>query len=260
VTAVRVRVGDVAPAKFVNVAPPLVLTCHCAVGAGVPLAAAVNVALAPARTVTFTGLVVIAGAELTVSSAGTLVTLFVEFVKTASYEFPFIAAVTAVIVRVVEVAPGIEEKLAPLFVLTCHCTVGAGDPDAVDVNVALAPTATDTPAGCVAIAAGKRPGVVVVLELAQPPTHKIAISARTPSIWRAPSAANPDCANFSIRFRADGAAESFMAGFPPKWVARIQCSAGGAPASNRRIPTAKFLKETVQNSTRDSIGLCDASV
>ena len=28
---------------FVNVVPPLVLTCHCTVGVGLPLAAAVNV-------------------------------------------------------------------------------------------------------------------------------------------------------------------------------------------------------------------------
>jgi hypothetical protein len=48
---------------FVNVAPPLVLTCHCTVGAGWPEAAALNVAAAPAVTVTLIGLVVITGAE-----------------------------------------------------------------------------------------------------------------------------------------------------------------------------------------------------
>jgi hypothetical protein len=36
---------------FVNVPPPFVLTCHCTVGAGFPLAAAVNVAVPPAPTV-----------------------------------------------------------------------------------------------------------------------------------------------------------------------------------------------------------------
>ena len=33
-----------------NVIPPSVETCHCTVGAGYPLAAAVNVALWPANT------------------------------------------------------------------------------------------------------------------------------------------------------------------------------------------------------------------
>ena len=55
------NVVEVAPATFVN-APPAVLTCHCTVGAGFPVAAAVNVAVAPAATVTFAGLIVIAGA------------------------------------------------------------------------------------------------------------------------------------------------------------------------------------------------------
>ena len=35
-----VSVVDVAPLTFVNVEPPLVDTCHCTVGVGVPLAAA----------------------------------------------------------------------------------------------------------------------------------------------------------------------------------------------------------------------------
>jgi len=56
-------VGEFAPAMFVNVAPPLVLTCHCTVGAGWPEAAALNVAAVPAATVTLIGLVVITGAE-----------------------------------------------------------------------------------------------------------------------------------------------------------------------------------------------------
>src|SRR5436190_23584364 len=37
-------VVPVAPGTSVNVPPPLVLTCHCTAGAGVPPAAAVNVA------------------------------------------------------------------------------------------------------------------------------------------------------------------------------------------------------------------------
>ena len=41
---------EVAPVTFVNVSPPLVLTCHCTVGVGLPLASAVNVTCWPAIT------------------------------------------------------------------------------------------------------------------------------------------------------------------------------------------------------------------
>jgi len=65
--AVKLNVVDVAPATAVN-APP-VLTIHCTVGVGVPLAAAVNVAVPPTPTDTAVGFVVttgatVAGAEL----------------------------------------------------------------------------------------------------------------------------------------------------------------------------------------------------
>ena len=45
----------------VNVVPPSVLTSHCTVGVGVPLAAAVNVAVATALTDAADGLVVTTG-------------------------------------------------------------------------------------------------------------------------------------------------------------------------------------------------------
>ena len=48
---VNVSVVELAPAKSLNDVPPFVLTCHCTVGAGLPLAAAVNVAACPAVTV-----------------------------------------------------------------------------------------------------------------------------------------------------------------------------------------------------------------
>ena len=47
---------------FVNVVPPLVLTCHCTVGVGLPLAAAVNVTGCQRRCVWLVGLVVTTGA------------------------------------------------------------------------------------------------------------------------------------------------------------------------------------------------------
>src|SRR5215831_6025785 len=54
-----------APGMSLNVAPPLVLTCHCTVGAGLPLAAAVNVTL-PLFADCETGLSVTTGAVFTV--------------------------------------------------------------------------------------------------------------------------------------------------------------------------------------------------
>jgi hypothetical protein len=51
VTAVKARVAEVAPPRLLKVTPLSVLTCHCTVGAGLPLAAAVKLALLPAVTV-----------------------------------------------------------------------------------------------------------------------------------------------------------------------------------------------------------------
>ena len=172
--------ADVALAKFVKVVPPFVLTCHCTVGVGDPVAAAVNTALAPAVTVTFAGFVVITGAEVTVSVADVDVALLTELANTASYKLPFCPAVVAKL-KVVDVAPATGVKLVPPFVLTCHCTVGVGVPVAAAVNVAVAPAATEVFVGCVVIAGAVFPEVVVLAE-PQPPTHKIAISARAPRI------------------------------------------------------------------------------
>jgi hypothetical protein len=51
VTEDSIKVVDVAPLTLLKVAPLSVLTCHCTVGAGFPLAVAVKVAVAPATTV-----------------------------------------------------------------------------------------------------------------------------------------------------------------------------------------------------------------
>jgi len=57
-----VNVVLVAPEMLLNVPPPFVLSCHCTVGAGVPLAAAVKLTLAaPYVTVWLLGLVVTEG-------------------------------------------------------------------------------------------------------------------------------------------------------------------------------------------------------
>lgn len=46
---------EVAPGRSVNVVPPSVLTCHCTVGAGDPVAAALNDADCPEVTVRLEG-------------------------------------------------------------------------------------------------------------------------------------------------------------------------------------------------------------
>jgi hypothetical protein len=54
----------------------------------------------------------------------------------------------------VEVAPETLLNVPPLFVLTCHCTVGVGEPVAAAVKVAVWPTVAVWFAGCVVIVGG----------------------------------------------------------------------------------------------------------
>ena len=117
--AVKVSVVEVAPLIGLNDAPAFVLTIHCTVGAGLPLAVAVKVAVPPSPTVRFTGFRVIVGAKSTVSNAAVVVALPLEFVNTASYRLPFCEAVV-VKLNVVEVAPGTALNDVPPFVLTIH--------------------------------------------------------------------------------------------------------------------------------------------
>ena len=83
-----VSVVPVPPATLLQVLPPSVDTCHCTVGVGLPVAAAVNVAAAGAVTVTLVGFDVTTGVVLTVSAAGLLAMDPKAFVKIASYSVP----------------------------------------------------------------------------------------------------------------------------------------------------------------------------
>ena len=67
VTVLKVRVPLVAPAMVVKVVPPSVLCCHCTLGLGAPLAAALKVAVLSTLTVWLVGWVVIAGPAVIVS-------------------------------------------------------------------------------------------------------------------------------------------------------------------------------------------------
>jgi len=146
--AAKLSVVEVAPATAVNVVPPFVLTNHCTVGAGFPVAAAVNVAVSVAPIVRFTGFSVTVGAKSTVSVAAVVVPVPPAFVNTASYLLPFCEAVV-VKLKVVEVAPETAMNDVPPFVLTIHCTVGVGVPVAAAVNVAVFPAVTVVAVGLV---------------------------------------------------------------------------------------------------------------
>jgi hypothetical protein len=73
-----------------------------------------------------------------------------EFVNTARYRFPFCDKLV-VKLSVVEVAAETLLNVTPPSVLTCHCTVGVGDPVAAAAKVAVWPAVTVWLAGWVAI-------------------------------------------------------------------------------------------------------------
>jgi hypothetical protein len=120
-----------------KVRPPSVLTCHWTVGVGLPTAAAVNVAIAPATTLTLVGFCVTDNV-VTVSVAAVVVAEPLELVKTARNRFPSYTG-AAVKLNWVEVMPWIGLKVAPPSVLRSHWSVGVGVPDACTVKVAVAP-------------------------------------------------------------------------------------------------------------------------
>jgi len=73
-----------------------------------------------------------------------------EFVNTARYWYPFCDK-AVVKLSVVEVPPETLPNVTPPSVLTCHCTVGVGEPVAAAVKVAVWPAVTVWLAGCVVI-------------------------------------------------------------------------------------------------------------
>src|SRR5437762_5013499 len=76
------------PASSVYPYPPLFRSCHCTLGAGVPLAAAVKLTL-PGQIVWLEGLSVINGPLFNVSVAAVVATLLVHaLLKRARYRLP----------------------------------------------------------------------------------------------------------------------------------------------------------------------------
>ena len=150
-----VSVVDAAPEMFVNVAPPLVDTCHWTVGAGLPEAAAVKVAVAPALTVTLVGCVVTAGGKSTVRVNVLLVTLPTEFVTTARYCVPFSAAAQMIDSEGPLPPETFENAGEAPPAEDCHCTDGGGLPATAIVTVTVAPALHVRLVGCVTIVGAK---------------------------------------------------------------------------------------------------------
>ena len=139
VTAASDKVVDVAPEIFVKVVPPLVLTCHCTAGVGAPLAAAVNVAVAPAFTVALAGLVVITGPEAVT-------------VRVAVPEMP---ALKAVIVEVPAARPCASPAaliVAAVVLEDDHAAVAVKFCVELSVNVPVAVNCCDWPAEMLGVA------------------------------------------------------------------------------------------------------------
>ena len=123
VTFVRDKLALVAPAMFDHVLPALVDTCHWNVGAGLPVAATLKVAVCPALTVWLCGCVTIAGGIfciVTVNETWFEVTEPAAFVTITRYLLPFIAAVTFVSDKLALVAPAMFDHVLPALVDTCH--------------------------------------------------------------------------------------------------------------------------------------------
>jgi len=174
------NVPDVAPLMFVNVVPPLVLTCHWIVAAEQPAgtapSATVNDAAAGAVTVSLDGCVAITGsAEHTGAVFTVSVTAFdvvdeCAFVSTASYLSPDTDVVVGLIVNVPEVAPEIGLNVVPPSVETSHWIVAgeqpAGTAPSATVKVAAAGAVTVVLTGCVPITGAVVQGVGLTVNVA----------------------------------------------------------------------------------------------
>src|SRR5215472_9123742 len=101
-------------------------SCHCTVGEGDPLAAAVKVAVPFPRTVWLVGCVVIVGkvAVVTVSIAGSVLAEPAPLVNTARNSKPLSERGTLVTLKVTDVAPAMSLQVDPPSVDCCHCSLG----------------------------------------------------------------------------------------------------------------------------------------
>src|SRR4051812_16223305 len=117
-----------------KVMPPSVLTCHCTLGLGVPLALTLKVT-DPGHTVCELGSSATTGSLLRLSVAAVLATFAPQTLLNRAYTTLSRSAATALKVKLRPVAPGMSLKVMPPSVLTCHCTLGLGVPLALALKV-----------------------------------------------------------------------------------------------------------------------------
>jgi hypothetical protein len=138
----NVSVALVAAGTSLNVVPPSVLTCHCTVGNGLPVAADVKATTVLAAALTGDGCSVTVGALFTARMAAVDVAAGdVPLVHTARYWCPWSDA-CAVKTYAPAFAPAMSLQLVPPSVLTCHWTLGTGNPLAAELNFASLPAHT----------------------------------------------------------------------------------------------------------------------
>ena len=124
---IPLSVVEVYPAASIQVMPPSTETCHCTLGVGVPLAAAVKVTGSPWATDWLTGWVVTTGAMSgrTVIVAAVLVAVPAMLEKNARSCHPLTKRV-GIPVTVVELNPKMEIQVLPPSTETSHCSFGVG--------------------------------------------------------------------------------------------------------------------------------------
>ena len=124
VTLFRVRVAFVAPATFIQPLP--LLTSHWNVGAGIPMAATLNVALLPTCTLWLVGWLVMLGASLTVGIFSNVA---------------FTSVAPAVLTKVTEVEPTVFPVNAVTPVAVTPFAISLWFIGGVMVTVIVSPTA-----------------------------------------------------------------------------------------------------------------------
>src|SRR3989442_3814395 len=111
------------------------LACHCSVGSGVPLAAAVNDTTVPVQALVLSGSVMTLA--LLIVSVATLEVVLPQVLENTARYWLLLCDALAVKLSGLVVAPGMLVNPPPL--LACHCSVGTGVPLAAAVNDTTVP-------------------------------------------------------------------------------------------------------------------------
>ena len=133
----------VAPGMLVNVLA--LFACHCSVGTGVPLAAAVNDTTVPVQALVLSGSVVTRG--LLIVSVATAEVVLPQVLENTARNWLLLCKTLEVKLNGLLVAPGMLVNPPPL--LACHCSDGPGVPPAAAVNDTTVPAQTFVLSGLV---------------------------------------------------------------------------------------------------------------